>query len=375
MTEARTPGSAAGPRATASSAAESSLAVPEGSPGETASVTAGQRRPRWSERSTLLRHLVLGGATLVGVFLLSSVLDPYRDIQMANVAYLVCAAAGLSVLTGLSGQISLGQGAFMAVGAYTTALLLQAGGWPLPVVLVVAVVLTALVGALVGAAAARLRGPYLAGATLAFAIGLPALADYRGLASSLGGQNGLVVLSPAAPALLGDLSFERWQLAVTMISTVIALVLLANLIHSRYGRSWRAVRDDEVAAGLAGLPVARLQVVAFVVSAACAGLAGALLAFVNGLAAPGAFPLTLSLQLLAAVVLGGLGTVPGAVYGSILLVFLPTWSADLAARLDLSRDVYANVPLAVYGAVLVLAMLVFPTGIQGGIHRLVRKFH
>jgi branched-chain amino acid transport system permease protein len=352
----------------------STSGVTEAGVTETGVTEAGPARLGWADRSTLLRHLGLGLAALVGVFLLSSVLDPYRDVQMANVAYLVCAAAGLSVLTGLSGQISLGQGAFMAVGAYSSALLFQAGGWPLPVVLIIAVLLTAVIGALVGAAAARLRGPYLAGATLAFAIGLPALADYRGLSSTLGGQNGLVVLSPAAPAWLGDVSFERWQLAVTMISAVIALVLLANLAHSRYGRSWRAVRDDEVAAGLAGLPVARLQIVAFVVSAACAGLAGALLAFVNGLAAPGAFGLTLSLQLLAAVVLGGLGTVPGAVYGSILLVFLPTWSADLAGRMDLSRDVYANLPPAIYGAVLVLAMVVFPSGIQGGIHRLVHKF-
>jgi branched-chain amino acid transport system permease protein len=154
---------------------------------------------------------------------------------------------------------------------------------------------------------------------------------------------------------------------------VTTLVLLANLAHSRLGRSWRALRDDEVAAQLSGLPVARLQIIALVVSAACAGLGGGLLAFVTGLAAPGAFPLTLSLQLLAAVVLGGLGTIPGAVYGSFLLVFLPTWSVSLATRLELSRDVYANLPLAVYGVVLVLVMLLFPAGVQGGINRLVAK--
>jgi branched-chain amino acid transport system permease protein len=306
------------------------------------------------------------------VVALSLLLGPYRNVQLANVAYLVCATAGLSILTGLSGQISLGQGAFMAVGAYVTALLLLHLSWPLPLVLLTAVLVTAVVGALVGAAAARLRGPYLAGATLAFAIGLPALANYRGLTSTLGGANGLVVVSPATPAWLGDVSFDRWQLWVSTVAAVITLVLLANLAHSRLGRSWRAVRDDEVAAELAGLPVARLQISAFVVSAACAGLGGALLAFVSGLAAPGAFQLTLSLQLLAAVVLGGLGTIPGAVYGSLLLVFLPAWSADLAARFDLSRDVYANLPLAIYGAVLVLVMLTFPIGVQGGVGRLVR---
>ena len=322
--------------------------------------------------STMLRHAAIGLVGVLVVVLLSAVLDPYRNLQLANVAYLVCAAAGLSVLTGLSGQISLGQGALMAVGAYVTALLLSGGGWPLPVVLIIAVLGTALVGVLVGAAAARLRGPYLAGATLAFAIGLPALADYRGLASTLGGQNGLVVLAPEPPEWLAGVAFDRWQLGVSTIAAAITLVLLGNLAHSRFGRCWRAVRDDEVAAQLAGLPVARLQIVAFVVSAACAGLGGALLALVNGLAAPGAFGLTLSLQLLAAVVLGGLGTLPGAVYGSFLLVFLPTWSASLATRLDLSRDIYANLPLAVYGAVLMLVMLVFPAGLHGGISRLIR---
>lgn len=320
---------------------------------------------------TLLRHLAYGTGALAVLVGLSFTLDPYHNLQLATAAYLACAAAGLSVLTGLSGQISLGQGAFMAIGGYVAALLLLHQGWPLGLVLVAAVVVAAVAGALVGSAAARLRGPYLAGATLAFAVGLPALANYRGLAEHLGGENGLVVLSPGPPASLGaDATLDRWQLWVTGLAAVLAFVLLANLKRSRIGRSWRAVAGDEVAAELAGLSVARLQIGAFVVSAACAGLGGGLLAFVNGLAAPGAFPLTLSLQLLAAVVLGGLGTLAGAVHGSLLLVFLPAWSADLATRLDLSRDVYANLPLAVYGLVLVLVMVLVPSGVQGGLDRL-----
>ena len=245
--------------------------------------------------------------------------------------------------------------------------------WPLPLILLVATFVTAVVGALVGAAAARLRGPYLAGATLAFAVGLPALVSYRHFVETLGGENGLAVLTPAVPEWMGDVALDRWQLWVTALAAVITLVLLANLRRSRVGRSWAAVRDDEVAAELAGLSVARLQVVAFVVSAACAGLGGALLAFVTGLAAPGAFTLALSLQLLAAVVLGGLGTLSGAVYGSLLLVFLPTWSADLAVAMDLSRDVYANLPIAIYGVVLILVMALFPSGIQGAVSRVARR--
>jgi branched-chain amino acid transport system permease protein len=323
--------------------------------------------------STLARHAGIGLLALAVVVALSLTLGAYRNVQLAQVGYLVCAAAGLSVLTGLSGQISLGQGAFMAVGAYTTALLLLHATWPLPLILLVATLVTAASGALVGAAAARLRGPYLAGATLAFAIGLPSIVSYRHLIDQLGGENGLAVLTPPVPEWMGELSIDRWQLWVTALCAVLTLVLLANLRSSRVGRSWAAVRDDEVAAELAGLSVARLQVTAFVVSAACAGLGGALLAFVTGLAAPGAFTLALSLQLLAVVVLGGLGTLSGAVYGSLLLVFLPTWSTDAAVAMDLPREVYANLPLAVYGVVLILVMALFPSGIQGVVSRVTRR--
>jgi branched-chain amino acid transport system permease protein len=323
--------------------------------------------PRW----TLLRHLGWSLAGLLGLYLLTISVEAYRDLQLATIAYTAIAAAGLTVLTGASGQISLGQGAFMAVGAYTAALLMIHRDWPFGLVLVGCVLVTAVVGALVGAAAARLRGPYLAGATLAFAVGLPALATYRGLRETLGGGNGLTVPTKPPPLSLGEtFPLERWQAWICGLCLVLTLFLLANLQASRFGRHLRAVRDDEVAAALAGVDVARVQVLAFVVSAACAGLAGGLLAFVNSLAAPGAFPLALSLSLLTAVVIGGLGSLAGAVYGSILLVLLPTWSADLAQRLDLSRNVYANLPLAVYGVVLIAVILGFPQGLQGALRRI-----
>jgi branched-chain amino acid transport system permease protein len=258
----------------------------------------------------------------------------------------------------------------MAIGAYSFALVLQDLQWPLVAVLVASTLIAALVGGLVGAAAARLRGPYLAGATLALAVGLPSLATWSHLSSKLGGANGLTVVSPGPPSSLGaNYTLDRWQVEVCGVATVITFFLLANLGRSRLGRAWRALRDDEVAASLAGLHVARLQVLAFCVSSACAGLAGGLYAFFNGLAAPGAFPLSLSLQLLAAVVLGGLGSLAGAVYGSAILVLLPTWSADIADSLHLSRDVFANLPLAAYGIVLIVVMLAFPQGVQGLLRR------
>ena len=319
-------------------------------------------------RSTLLRHLSIAVVGLAGYYLLSISLDAFHDLQLAQISYTAIAAAGLTVLSGLSGQISLGHGALMAVGAYSTALLLEHQHWKLGLVLLASTAITAVVGAVIGLAAARLRGPYLAGATLALAVGLPSLANYHELRNVLGGANGLLVAPAPPPLSLGEtFPVERWQAWICGLCLVITLVLLANLASSRIGRDMRLVREDEDAAALAGVHVARTQVFTFAISAAAAGLAGGLFAFVNQLASPGAFPLSLSLALLAAAVLGGLGSLAGAIYGSIIVTLLPTWSADVAQSAHLSRSVYANVPLVAYGVVLIGVMILFPSGLQGGV--------
>jgi branched-chain amino acid transport system permease protein len=317
---------------------------------------------------TLLRHLALAIVVAVVLVVVSIEVGSYRDYQMAEVAAYVVAVAGLTVLLGLSGQISVGNGAFMAVGSYAGALLLIHLNWPLELVLLASVVIAAAGGAIFGLAAARLRGPYLAGATLMLAVALPSLADqYSGV---FGGDQGLSV-SVNTPGFLGaTFPPTRWLAWLTGGCALIALVLLANLGRSRIGRSWRAVRDDEVAAALSGLNVARLQILAFVVSAACAGLGGTLLALVTGIVAPGAYTLTLSIGLLTAAVLGGLGTLPGAVWGSLVLVLVPTYLTNVAAAHGFSGAASSSVPIAAYGVVLIVVMLVFPAGIQGGLRRL-----
>jgi branched-chain amino acid transport system permease protein len=317
---------------------------------------------------TLLRHLAFAIVVAVVLAVVSIQIGSYRDYQMAEVAAYVVAVAGLTVLIGLSGQISVGNGAFMAVGSYAGALLLIHLNWPLELVLLASVVIAAAGGAIFGLAAARLRGPYLAGATLMLAVALPSLADqYSGV---FGGDQGLSV-SVNTPGFLGaTFPPTRWLAWLTGGCALIALVLLANLGRSRIGRSWRAVRDDEVAAALSGLNVARLQILAFVVSAACAGLGGTLLALVTGIVAPGAYTLTLSIGLLTAAVLGGLGTLPGAVWGSLVLVLVPTYLTNVAASHGFSGAASSSVPIAAYGVVLIVVMLVFPAGIQGGLRRL-----
>lgn len=329
------------------------------------------RRTSWR---TLARRLLVTVSAALVLLVLTELADPLLDLRLAQVAYYAIAVGGLTVLLGLNGQISLGHGAFMMIGCYVAALLLRAEN-PLPLVLVLAlsILVTAAIGVVAGAAAARLSGPYLAGATLALAVGLPALTSrFPGL---LGGDNGLSVPPQAPPGFLGaDFPLERWQAWVSLAAALITLLSLANLAGSRIGRTLRAVRDDEVAASLAGIDVARTRVVAFVISAACAGLAGGLLAFVDSLAAPGAFSLALSLALLTGVIVGGQFSLMGAVYGSILLVLLPVYAGSFSDRLHLPTDVTANLPLAVYGVVLIAVMLALPGGIDGGARRALAAF-
>jgi branched-chain amino acid transport system permease protein len=317
-------------------------------------------------RSTLLRSLawvVLAAAVLL---VISEFASDYQNLELAYGGYYFAALAGLTMLVGVSGQISLGHGAFMAVGAYTVALLIGNEGWALVPALVASVVASSLIGLPVGAAASRLRGPYLAGATLAFAVGLPALADK--FPATFGGENGLSINPPIPPSFLGSsFSLERWEAWIACAGALVVLFVLYNLMQSGLGRSLRAVRDDEIAASLCGLRIGRNQTVAFTISAGCAGLGGGLLAVVLQLAQPGAFPLQLSLALLTGIVLGGLGSLVGAIWGAAILVLLPNWTNDLAHSFSLSTRVSANLPLAIYGIVLIGAMLVWPTGIQGAL--------
>lgn len=305
---------------------------------------------------------VLAAALLVA---LAQGVSAYADYQLAQVAVYAVAVAGLTVLTGYNGQISLGHGALMAVGAYTMALLMNKLSWNFVVALVAAAVLTALVGVLVGAVAARLRGPYLAGVTLALAVGLPGVANHWG--TFFGGDTGLsVTITP--PASLGfDFPTERWQSWVSTTFAVLAFLLLANFVRSRYGRILRAVRDDEVSAALCGLSVPRVQIVSFIVSSAAAGLAGGLFALVITVANPANFSLALSLSLLTAVIIGGAWSLYGAVWGALVIVYVPTWLGDIASP---TGRVGQNLPLFVYGAVLIAVMRFAPLGIHGLVARL-----
>jgi branched-chain amino acid transport system permease protein len=318
-------------------------------------------------RLTITRSLVVVVLTGALLYLITESLSDYRNTQIASGAYYFAALAGLTVLVGLGGRISIGHGALMAVGAYTALLLIGRENWSLAPALAAAAAATALIGLPLGIITTRLEGPYLAGATLAFAVGLPALADK--FQSLFGGENGLTVNPPTPPSWLGSgFSLFRWEAWIACLGALVVLFGLYNLVHSGLGRSLRAVRDDPIAASLCGLRVGRIQTTAFVVSAACAGLGGALLgAVVQQLATPSAFEIQLSLYLLAGVVIGGLGSLWGAIWGAALLVLLPNWSNDLAGTFSLSVNVKNNLPLVIYGLVLIVGMLLWPSGVQGAI--------
>ncbi|HVB91776.1 MAG TPA: branched-chain amino acid ABC transporter permease [Acidimicrobiales bacterium] len=310
----------------------------------------------------MLRHLLIASFGAGIMYLVTSNISLFDNYQVGQIASFVVVLAGLSVLTGVNGQISLGHGAFMAVGAYTTALLMNHTQWNFVLELASAVGVAGVAGLLIGIPATRLKGPYLAGMTLLFALALPPIADKW--PNTFGGDQGLTMTTPNAP---GSLSPQEWLAWIQIGGALIVLVLLANLLRSRYGRTLRAVRDDEIAASLAGINVARTKVLAFVISAGCAGLAGAFLGLSTGVVNTGAFPLTLSIQLLAAMVLGGTGSLIGMVWGAILLVYLPQWSTSLSGHFNLGSGVSAYLATIIFGAVLIVAMIAAPHGVQGGL--------
>lgn len=368
MSELQTPASSPAPGAATSDAPTTATAA-----GNAGSAQAGGGS--FLPRSTLLRHLLVLVVCAVAAVVLLESTDLGFNAQVGYVAFYAIAAGGLTVLTGLNGQISLGHGALMAVGGYTTALLLDVEEpLPLVVIFLAAVALTSLVGAVVGVAAARLHGPYLAGATLALAVGLPGLALFYD--DLLGGEQGLTVSAPDRPEWFteavrtlsgGSPSGVKWIAYIAVACLLLTYFLLANLMRSRVGRTWRAVRDQEVAAELAGIELGRWRVLAFVVSAAAAGLAGAVLALVVRLTAPTGFTIVLSLSLLTAIVIGGLGSLLGALIGAALLVFLPRLLRDAGESLDMDAAQAAEISYVVYGVILVLVMLFAPAGLVGSI--------
>jgi branched-chain amino acid transport system permease protein len=293
------------------------------------------------------------------LFLISNRLDELRVYQGATVAVYAIGIASLILLIGYSGQVSLGHGAFLAIGGFAAALARIHYEAPVWLTFVVAVLAAAIAGALLGLAAARLSGPYLAGTTLALAIGLPSIANQF---SIFGGEQGISFDIGLPPESLGeDFTQYKWYFWISWTVALITLYWLRNILNSRYGRGWRAVRSNDVAAELAGIHVGRNKVLAFTISAGLAGLAGALLAMTISLASPGVFPLALSFSLATGAVLSGVTTLGGVMIGSVTLVAIPEIALAIANRYG-SETITTNLPGLLVSALLILTVLFVPNG-------------
>jgi branched-chain amino acid transport system permease protein len=293
-------------------------------------------------------------AALAVAALLPFVLPSYQVFQLTMVLVYALALLGLNLLTGYNGQISLGHGAFFALGAYTAAMLMEHAGWPYWATLPAAAVVGGVIGYLFGLPALKLDGVYLALATFALGVVTPQLLKYKGLEQWTGGSQGLVLLKPEAPFGL-PLDADQW-LYFFCLAIALALFLVAhNLLRGSVGLSLAAVRDNPIAAGAMGVDNARVKSVTFGISALYTSVAGALSAIVVQFIAPDSFTVFLSITLLVGAVVGGLSSLTGPLYGALFIQFVP----------HVAEQVSKAAPWAVYGAILLALMLVWPTGVAG----------
>jgi branched-chain amino acid transport system permease protein len=286
--------------------------------------------------------------------------DELRVYQGAQIAMYAIALSSIVLLTGYSGQVSLGNGAMMAVGGYSAALTLNNLGSPVWFAFVMAVLVSALFGAFLGAAAARLSGPYLAGTTLALAVGLPEIANQFDF---LGGVPGLLFDVGFPPERLGEeFTQYKWFFWIATFIALLSLFITSNILQSRYGRTWRAIRSNSLAAELSGVHSGRMKILAFTISSAIAGLAGAVMAMTISLVAPGAYTLALSFALVTGAVLAGVSSLPGVVFGALILVAIPEVADVLATRWGGDENLNNYLPGLIVSVLLILSVIFTPNG-------------
>jgi branched-chain amino acid transport system permease protein len=302
--------------------------------------------------------LVVCGIAAVVLALLPFTLSGLNRVTAAKVGLYFIAILGLNILTGYTGQISLGHGAFMLVGGYTTAILAGTYGvryfWTIPIGGVIA----GLAGFAVGVPALRLTGLYLALATFGIAVAAPAAAThFKGFT---GGNTGKTFPLVGAPSGTG-LSANNWLYYLCWGCALLGLGVAWLLLRGRIGRAFRAIRDSEVAATSSGVDLAVYKTVAFGISAAFAGVAGSLFAIANlSYVSPDTFPIKLSIFLIVGAVVSGLGSLSGVAFGALLIEFL--YSGDIEHWLGVPKSVPPDV---FFGGVLVLVLLALPWGIAG----------
>ena len=298
----------------------------------------------------IVGFVVLFAVALALPFLLSN----FRLFQFTLVFVYAIALLGLNILTGYNGQISLGHAAFYAVGAYTTAIMIDKWDVHYALTIPVAGVLCLVAGFLFGIPALRLEGLYLALATFALSLAVPQILKY--FEHWTGGSQGIVLSKPAPPLGL-PLTPDQWLYVFSLAILVILFVLATNLLAGRTGRAIVAIRDNPIAAQAMGIHTALYKSLVFGVSAAYTGVAGALSAITIAFVAPDAFNVFLSITFLVGIVVGGLASISGAIFGAFFIQFVPNWAQDISKA----------APWAIYGIFLIVFMYVMPRGIAGTI--------
>ncbi|MDN4986898.1 branched-chain amino acid ABC transporter permease [Bradyrhizobium arachidis] len=301
------------------------------------------------------RAMTLGTGTSVVVLLLLIAVPLFAKnfviFQLTQLLYLGLAVLALNILTGGSGQFSLGQSAFYGIGAYITAVMMEQFNIPYFLCLPVAGVLCFGVGFLFGQPALRLSGVYLALATFALATAMPQLLKLNFLEPWTGGVQGLVVTKPDAPFGL-KMSQDMWLYYFTLVVVLAIYVASVNLLRSRSGRAFMAIRDNEIAASAMGVNVALYKTLAFGVSAAITGVAGGLSAIAVQFVAPDSFTITLAIQLFLGMVVGGVGWLPGSIVGAAFIIFVP----------NIAEGISKGLSGAVFGVLLFLVIYLVPHG-------------
>src|SRR5215471_18457991 len=333
------------------------------SPVTTAARPAGHKWWIWLMVALLALLPLLGGKT--------GLVSNYGFLQLSLMIVYAIAVLGLILLTGFNGQISLGHGAFFAVGAYVAAVLIDQANWPYWATLPVAAILCFLVGYLFGLPALRLEGHYLALAT--FALAVPQILKYRHFEWFTNGVQGINIFKPDAPFGL-PLSADQWMYLVVLAVAVLMFWIARNLLDSRAGRAMMAIRDHSMAASTMGVNVAHYKTVVFGISALYTGVAGALHAIIFEFVSPDSFRFELSIAILVGAVVGGIASLPGAVIGGIFVQVIEKYADALTKKLTAAVNLPLDLePWTIYGIALILLMYIMPMGIAGGLSALWRK--
>ena len=303
------------------------------------------------------------GLLLVLACVLPFVVSNYRVFQFTLALVYAIALLGLNMLTGYNGQISLGHGAFYAIGAYVAAILMDKFGVPYWLTVPVAGVVCLGVGFLFGLPALRLEGVYLALATFALGVAMPQLLKYKGFEHWTGGAQGIVIVKPEPPEW-SRLTQDQWLYFVVLVCLVALFVVGWNILRGRMGRAMVAIRDQPIAAQAMGVNTAMVKSLTFGVSAMYTGIAGALGAIVIQFVAPDSFDIFLSITMVVGIVIGGLASMSGAIYGALFIQFVP----------NIADQISKAAPWAIYGIFLIVFMYVMPTGVAGFVRIVVGRW-